>query len=189
VNKDIKQLNNIKLIHSNPWGFGIHSPYVFNLVTKVIFGERHCFNPLSFSIRRNKKMKFRQMILRFIDFLKPDKIIIVGKSASAQPEFSNFAEKFQWIQLPELAGIPEECQSPLVIWHDAPANRDVRLTYQRGACWILNNCKDLKMKEFMIYLRNSEKVRVTIEVNNTGIVIFNENFQKQNYVICDWFLY
>jgi hypothetical protein len=156
-------------------------------VTKVIFGKKRFFYPSPFWARKNKQMKIRHMILRFIDFLKPDKIVIVGKRDSAYPEFSDIAEKFQVTQLPELAGIPEEFQFPLVIWYNSPGIRDNNLTYQGEACWILINCKDLKMKEFMIYLRNSEKVRVTIEVDNTGIVIFNENFQKQNYVICDWF--
>jgi len=134
-------------------------------------------------------MKISQMIFRLIGFLKPEKIVIVSKNASRFQEFSEIAEKFQLIQLPEMPEITEDFQNPLVIWYSTPEIRDVNFIQHSESCWILVGCKELKMKEFMINLRNSQNVSVTIEVNNIGIVIFNEIFQKQNYVIYNWFLY
>jgi len=173
----------MKTIRSNPLGFGIHSPYVYHLVTRVLFGKHDPLRNkvlLSFPINSQRRRELRT-IVRLTDHFRPERIIFSGKEEETLLLRTFFPE------IPVLSSLPEETRagnvremiisaSPAAFPEDIPA-------YGEEACWILRNCGNFEMKRLFDKLRLSKDVPLTIEVKNTAIIVFSWKFRKQDYVV------
>lgn len=179
----------MKIIRSNPLGFGIHSPFVYHLVTKVIFSPGNCLLAFPFASEKKKAMFVRKMINRLTDYIHPEIIIIFGPKENLPIGFPEIEERFKCLYPSKLSDIAGNFKRSLFLINAVPENTEIHSVQSKEAYWILLNCNDLKMRQFLNNCKNSEKVSVTIEVFNTGIIIFSEIFQKQNYIILDWFRY
>ncbi len=181
----------MKVIRSNPWGFGIHSPYVYQLVTKVIFGKQS-FSPKEKSALRGsgngvwgKKNQLCRLILDF----EPDRIMLAGEGRLADLLGSPLFQQFPYRPI-----FPEEIsllgnEKEIVIFDDYYGTLFDIPDYQVPAIWVLFNLFDLNSKSLFNKLRNSQHVALTIEVNRMGIAIFNRNFKKQDFKILRWFFF
>ena len=171
------------VITSNRWGFGIHSPFVYRLVTRVICGRLNPFRnrfPLPGNMCRREK-RITEVVVRMIEFFRPEEIHVVTGPGFLQSlilekyrngtvfcrEAKRDFERYTWFQI-EYQRISEEIE------------------YRGNRVLILIDLKDAGTLGYFRELQNDPGVTITIEVKNMGIVIINPVYQKQNFYIRRW---
>jgi len=175
----------MKVIRSNPWGFGIHSPFVYHLVTRVIFGNGISLSekvPGIFDTNRRLKRK-AELILRLARYFDPEVIVLEEKNDDFTQYLRNLLSFKEIKTFAELTSQKAGTGLELVIGATSGFFQDAIPGNTGSAVWILTRLEDFEMRTLFNKLRLSKKVSLTTEVNKTGIVIFNHNFRKQNYVI------
>lgn len=181
----------MKVIKSNPWGTGIHSPYVYHLVATVIFGKKSALQE-DFSCCRVTGFRVSERIghlFRLIDDFQPDTLILAGEGNRFDPSRCDLFMRFRFRQISsdEVKWLGNEKE--FVIFDDLKGTLFDIPRYTVPAMWVLWDLQKLEQSLFFTKLRNSQKVSLTIEVNRMGIVIFNQNFRKQDYQVRRWFLF
>ncbi len=127
------------------------------------------------------------MIFRLVDFFSPAKIRIVGNLCFPGSPGFRFCERTTFATGEDFPGIFDFENNEMIIWKETPGILPEIRTPIHDSCWILMNLRNKEMQKFMDYLRNSPAVQVTLEVHRTGIVIFNRELQKQDYVLLNSF--
>lgn len=181
----------MKVIKSNPWGTGIHSPYVYHLVAKVIFGKKSAFRE-DFSCCRQTGFGVAERIgwlFSLIDDFQPDTLILAGEENRFDPSRCDLFNRFRFRQIysDQLNWLGNEKE--FVIFDGLNCTLFDIPGYAVPAIWVLWDLHELEQSLLFTKLRNSQKVSLTIEVNRMGIVIFNRNFRKQDYQVRRWFLF
>ena len=181
----------MKVTKSNPLGFGIHSPYVYHLVAKVIFGKKKSIpgnHPRCLFSGFGERERISQ-VLRLIDYFQPEIITLVGEGHGIKQSWCDSFQQLHCRNISsgeiKLSGIKKE----FVIFDGFNGTLFEIPDYSDLSMWILFDLQPLELKALFNKLRNSKKVPLTIEVNRMGIVIFNRNLSKQDYHIRRWFLF
>jgi hypothetical protein len=176
----------MKKIKSNRWGFGIHSPFVYKLVTKVIYGNtilptRNC----AFPVKTKSIDRWRSLlIVRLIIFLKP-KMVMVSECVPCQPEIDQLYINTQTgNKSAYLKGIHMKLQTNVYEKFVVSPEPDISgIELSDHSVWIIPDTRRPGSKELFLSLQNNPCVSITLEVKGTGIVIHNSEYQKQNYLI------
>ena len=163
-------------------GYGIHSPYAFQLVTQVIYGkptaqEQRAFSVLTPTQRRSAALivriskAFSNNALRLSDNLTPaihEALQQVVSAEKLQPLADNAAESIVWISettdLPTLQNLISTASSSTII-----ALQDIHTSPAQHLIW-----------QTVIL---DERVRVSMDLYDLGLLIFQPKLQKQNYLI------
>ncbi len=181
----------MKIIRSNQWGTGIHSPYLYRLVTKVICGkEYHLPDSINTCMGINKRdLRRAKMIAGMISFFHPERVIFIGGDDVFRKLISESRPAGVDCYSPDSDQVHFEFRNEFVIWERFDGVLPELPDDPENLTWILSDIKNPEMRYLMDNLRNSEKVSVTLEVNHSGIIIFNKNLQKENFVIHRCFFY
>ena len=177
--------NNIKPIISNPRGHRIHSPFAYKLVSEVIFRQEKkdwfLFKP-KIQVKSDKKQIYN-LISRLVDYLKPDRIVILGK----KPGDNGFQlDGIPTVRLTDISAVHKEyfpAGGDFVIWLEGPSTPVNLPGLDTGNVWFLHGLKETGMYDFFEKLKSLGNVRQTFELNSCGIIIFNPEFQKEDFVI------
>jgi hypothetical protein len=179
----------MKIISSNRWGFGIHSPYIYSLISRVIYGKRSMaphLRPSGMKLNRKEKM-FLALADRLIRFYKPGLIVLAGRNDEFHRWIAHTHPDVQVVYLREPGRyIPEE-NHQFVIWAGLPETMPDIPCHLNNVCWIFRKDNRYCMDFLMNNLRISEKVSVTLDLHHAGIAIFNRDLQKENYEIRRFF--
>jgi hypothetical protein len=171
-----------KTIRSNPFGFRIHSPFVYRLVTRGLFGKTTL---TSFEISILKKLSFRERcktlrVINFIRYIHPDRVVTLYGAGKGFP-FSMTCQTATGEQGLKSQGgsIPGDCDELLVIY-DVPA---FRLPLSEHHVLVLANLRDPACRKLFDEMIMDTLVSVTLETRGTGFVFFDPLLQKEHYVI------
>jgi hypothetical protein len=175
----------MQIIYSNPWGFKIHSPYVFQLVTKGLF-KRKIKNPeeinLKWHLNFQQKRKLN-CILNLIGYFGTDKIHLVDQSSFPGLQIREIFQNRISDKKEDHCGFPGTTPR-ISIGIDPFLSLPVA---SEEDIWILTDMKNQENRNLFREKQCNALVSITIEVCNMGIIIFNSSFQKQNYHIRCWF--
>jgi hypothetical protein len=175
----------MKIIGSNRWGCGIHSPYIYTLISRVIYGNEFR-SPLPPDTRktsdRNVK-RFLDITGRLIRFFKPGMIVITGQKEETNYLIAQICPDTPVIHTGEVNAYVPETNHEFVIWNEIPESIPEIPGPLYKSLWIFRKGHVHRMNFLMNELRFSEKVSVTLNLKHTAIVIFNQDLQKENFVI------
>ncbi len=174
----------MKVIHSNRRGAGIHSPYAYRLVTGAIFAPEAGAEEAALRSLRPRRLRKQAMLAqRLASFLKPRQVVIAGDSSFWSRVFNHIPEKITFAESSAFSALPAGPGSQLVVWSEAPQLSAEIPQYGDVSFWILPGTDREPMARFLAFLRESPAVQVTLEVFRTGIVVFNGDLQKQDYIL------
>jgi hypothetical protein len=175
----------MKVISSNRWGCGIHSPYVYSLVSRVIYGtEFRCQQqPAGWKKPKRSIRHYLDVTGRLIRFFRPELIVITGQKEESGHLVEKIFPDIPVLQVGEATTYVPESNHEFVIWDEIPDKIPQIPGPLYKSIWILRKGLGARMNFLMNELRFSEKVSVTLNLQHTGIVIFNKDLQKENFVI------
>lgn len=176
-------MSGFKIIRSNKKGFRIHSPFVYELVTEVLckdykdvyFRETGVLQPAE---------RFRlNCLYRLLHYFCPEKVFFHKPlTAETEKELKYMLDSDFFYSEPSGDGVSED----IVTFPFAVLDETVfrRLTHfpENSAVWFIekNLCSGDSVFE---NLPECEKGIITVELKYAGIIIFNDKFHTQKYVI------
>jgi len=177
-------------IKSDKCGRHIHSPFVYRLVANVIFSPYpfYSFQEIDDLIPSISDAEESKIIFRLVNFFRFNEVYFVGMDSNllenicriAKPDLNfYYQEKFP---LPELA-VEKTTYKRLIICQNNPNYLLTNCFPKNPEVWIILKPGIAKFENLFMMLKSQEKVKITMELTNLGIVIFNDNFDKQDYVI------
>lgn len=174
-------------------GYGIHSPFAFNLVTGVIYerGAYYAYDQLKReypTVQDEYPTKDLQLLLRLCNDARPRRGVVVASECDAvvaymkagcrECEFTHWddakqmnLEKVDWLYV----GREADVQKVLGLMVDKMAESAVivvRDIYQSD-----------QVKQAWDKMKRSERVRVTFDLYDFGLAYFEQRLNKEDYVI------
>lgn len=163
-------------------GYGVHSPYMFNLIMKVLRDKRsNLYHYPVFNTNKNRDKKLLRLSYRIFSFMKPELVYISGVRSSLMSKnitTTNYTTDFSQI---------ESCS---ILWFDTPHAHYSQKEIEQLEHWatttsgnhsilITNINKDSKQRE--LWLRLTPLAKVKVEMMWCGLLIFDTKLQVGSY--------
>lgn len=238
--QDIKEKSIYRLKTRHHKGFGIHSPYLYRLISAVLEEKwpYYCYNHIesirellsndirSFNQNNKKDGRCGQLLFRLIQDAQYKTLLELGTSAGLETQYMAFANKkakcISVTSSVEIAEIVQKSQKH----NEKQSIKNIELKILRsgdsfeeiineldnldfvyfnepigglkisdlfdyclkrrnnGSIFVLKKIHmDSERREFWEKIMRQPEVRVTIDLYDMGIVIFNPDLEKNNYVI------
>ncbi len=178
----------MKAIRSNKKGFGIHSPFVYRLVTRVLFvdAEFYDFEEIE-KLQMNKEEKEQlKLLFRLLNFFQPEKVLYFEKFPGNVLEIlkkAAYSAGFLWIEQNQNQLKEFFSENSFSVFNEDQFNKMTVFPEKQSVWFIKKKNNSTKTGHFFQPLPESERGKITIELENAGIVIFDDKFPAQDYVI------
>ena len=144
--------------------YGIHSPFVFQLYTKVIETKNFCYN-------RSKKNS--ALISRLFSHFEPKTVVEIGSH-----KFSKKSMKYHQ----DFQNIKKSLIDFIYVQKSTKENLNNALKYMHNdSILVVNNIH--KSKEEWQFLQNHSKVNVSINLFEIGLIFFRQQQEEQHFTI------
>ena len=177
-------MNELKIIRSDKSGKRIHSPFIYRLVSNILlvpypFYSFSEIEKMDNSVLVLEDLKF---IFRLVNHFQFETIMFNGEKDTQIETVCKLAKSDIKFETKEAdLGLHDKCEySRLLVMNKD--NSDIESFPESPEIWVIMN-EDLEKMELFTNLRVHSEVQITLKLNRIGIVIFNKNFEKQNYVI------
>ncbi len=175
----------MKLIRSNKKGFGIHSPSVFHLVTRVLFPrpDVDCFIKDKF-FHENRVAENLNLIFRLLHFYQPSRVLYVGEEGEGETEFLKKAAPSAEFVFQEPGQERNELKTfPFVIFAGIISIPEMSDSEKKLVWCVKIPNKNRKMADFFQSLVSEPYVSVSIRLKEFGIILIDRNIPRHGYVI------
>ena len=172
----------MKAIRSNKKGVRIHSPFVYGLVTGVLYDDSINIDFTDTEVSQSEKRLQLNMLYRLLNFFRPEKVLFSAPlTAETEKQLKDkLNSDFYYYETFE-SGLEETILSfPFTVLSESVFSRLTRFPENNSVWFIIKNNPSSKVFK---NLPECESGRITIELKHSGIVIFNNNFYTQGYVI------
>lgn len=180
----------MKIIYSNKSGKNIHSPFIYRLVANVLFSPHpfYAFSEIDTILENRQESQESQLIFRLINHFQFIEILVIGSQDSVLEKVCRMAKSDIQFYYSEIKFVKDEIEENnkyqrLVIVNDSEEILKTHTIPNSSEIWVIRNIGHEKTKEYFKMLKMRSEVKITIQLNQLVIVIFNEIFEKQNYVI------
>ncbi|NCB07866.1 MAG: hypothetical protein EOM73_06865 [Bacteroidia bacterium] len=175
----------MKLIRSNKKGFGIHSPSVFQLVTRVLFPPPDVDGFIKDKFfHENRVEENLKLIFRLLHFYQPARVLYVGEVGEGEPDFLKKAVPSAEFVFQESSKERDELKAfPFVIFAGIIPMPEMYDSEKKLVWCVKIPKKNKKMADFFQSLVSEPYVSVSIRLKEFGIIIVDRNILKHGYVI------
>ena len=182
-------------------GYGIHSPFAFNLVTGVIYEDSNYYvydllSNVHASVSDGLRMKDQKLLFRLVNNFEPRVALVLGSPSDLTLRYLHEGRRSaHWLHL-DSSGDGSH-KSFLVNMHD-----QIDFIYV-NSCGLLDGfipqlfslssdtsvwvIREIHKNNSMLHLWNSilsfPQVRVSFDLYDFGIVCFEQRLNKENYII------
>ena len=190
-------IKNLKYLFVSKTKHGVHSPYVFDLVTKVInantnLQEYRLIEQLE--LKGKKSKKYLKLLLRLCRYFKPKNILEISSSSLVKSELLakiNPESKLFYVHNNKTKQDPElKVMDLIFIKPDINSNNTLN-DFELGLKHIHNDSfliienihKTKKMENAWSKIITHNKVSVSIDLFQIGIIFFRKEQVKENFII------
>ena len=191
-----------RLKFRNKYGYGVHSPFMFNFVMKVLRGKDHSFDTIIFNKKLfSNKKKYFLMVLRLVNYYNPNKITIRGDFYNEIADYIDTAWPKRYLNVNNIDGIDlfyalkdsalYAVISKLIILRKNSHTLE-------GVCDFINSeeFKNNKLRVCILieninknsynhnlWLKLKNLATVTVDMSRYGLLLFDNNIQKGYYSV------
>ena len=183
----------IKFLWNSKNEHGVHSPFVFDLVTKCFYDKSKY---PEYSLLNNNPKKIR-LLFRIIRYFKPKTILEIGNPTELDTNiFSSEIISFEDFEKNKLFNNDKTFDFRLstidFIYFNQNESQKTTLAYfelllptiTNDAVWIINDIHKSKENEnTWDIIKKHPKVKVTIDTFHFGMVFFRAEQEKEHFVI------
>lgn len=182
----------LKFIWNSKNQHGVHSPFVYNLVTKCFYDttnyeEYSILKSNQKSINRSISSKQVKLLFRVVHYLQPKSILEIGNSLESATSVFSLGHKNATISLQKSSSEFYD----LIYFGENPSQKEIldyfemlHPTSTNDSVWIVNAIHGSKdMEEAWEIIKNNPKVTVTIDTFYLGFVFFRNEQKKEHFVI------
>ena len=183
----------LKFLWNSKNEHGVHSPFVFDLVTKCFY-DKTKFPEYSLLKNTSKKNK---LLFRVVRYFQPKTILEIGNSTEIDTNiFSSEITKFEEFQKNKLSKNDNTFHFPLLTFHFIYINKShsqkttldyfemLLPTITNDSVWIINDIHEsIENENFWDIIKKHPKVKVTIDTFHFGMVFFRVEQEKEHFVI------
>ena len=184
-------------------GYGVHSPFAFSLITDVIY-EKMPYYAYSSLKEEQKKMvrecgwtkgsqKVNRFLFRLVNRVQPDTIIEVGRPSSTALYLQSAKPSASYLFASDLSELFLDADTPVdFLYMNNYQNPELmeevfhicaqRVTL-KSVFVVQGICYSKKMKTLWNQLKEDERVGVTFDLYDLGLLFFDKTKIKQHYIV------
>lgn len=189
-----------RLKFRNKYGYGVHSPFMFNLVMRILRGRDKEID--LFFLNKNlpsKNKKYNTMLLKLINYYKPEKITVRGEGYTEIVEYVNLVwpNKFkgfydvkncEFVYFLETKVITMEVSKIVILRRHSSVTEDIcdfinTDEFKDGKLRVCIIVENINKNSFNhdLWLKLKRLTTVTVDMSKYGILLFDNNIQKGYY--------
>ena len=188
----------------NRCGYGIHSPFAFGMVTDVIYERRSYYSYRTLSKEKKEYLKAKgweresskinHLLFRLVNRIQPKEIITIGRpcvstlylrAGKPTAQFTLMSPDSTHASLNHSTPIDflyiDDCQNPAAV--EDVFNGFVDCATPHGVFVIRGICYSSKMKRLWKQIIEDERVGITFDLYDIGLLFFDLGKIKQHYII------
>ena len=186
-------------------GYGVHSPFAFNFITRVIF-ERSAYYKYASLRALEKQMKHtrgaewlyeplrvKKLLFRLVNFAQPATIVDAGRLAASSLYLKAGCEHADYVGAADLSGLFLEAGVPVdfLYLHDYRHPDFVEEVFhvcvpratERSVFVVEGICYSRPMKKLWRKMQADARVGITFDLYDLGILFFDKSKAKQDYIV------
>lgn len=176
----------IKFLWNSKNEHGVHSPFVFDLVTKCFY-DKTIF-PEYFLLKNTSKKN--KLLFRVVRYFQPKTILEIGNSTEIDTNiFSEEITTFEEFQKNILSN--NNIAFDLVYFNQNESQKNMLAYFElllptitNDSVWIINDIHEsIENENFWDIIKKHPKVKVTIDTFHFGMVFFRAEQEKEHFVI------
>ncbi|MDR2627339.1 MAG: hypothetical protein LBC40_04825 [Dysgonamonadaceae bacterium] len=181
-------------------GFGVHSPFAFGLINKVIEETKPFYifeeiekNAAGRHGKLSPQKKYGRLLFRLVNFFHAETVLQIGISDPTWPEYLSAAAKHLIVvdgnHLQAVNNILADTERLDLLFLNV--SKDPELTRQlfdrciahvhRQTVWVVDGIHKKQMRECWKNLKKRNDVPITMDLYVLGLVFFNSDMYKKNY--------
>ncbi len=186
-------------------GHGVHSPFAFNLITKVIDENTPYYKYKDLIVKQNElapqrdknwkyeSEKVKRLLFRLVNYAQPDTIVDAGKIAASSLYLKAGKEGVDYISASELSGLFLEADVPVdfLYLHDYRRPEFVEEVFRicvarttgKSICIVEGIGYTPQMKALWKRMQQDERAGITFDLYDLGILFFDKTKIKQDYIV------
>ena len=209
-------MNNLKLAFARPLvrlcrfrhrcGYGVHSPFAFNLITQVIYQRTpyYKYSALLEAESRwerqgpttipNESLKVKRLLFRLVNHARPAVIVDAGTPTPASLYLQAGKTDARLISIQQMEELPPEMKETVGFLYLHAWNRPdfVEEIFQRciphatrQSVFVISGIGyTTRMRALWKKLRCNPQVGITFDLYDMGILFFDRTMNKQDYTVC-----
>lgn len=188
--------NYLKFLYNSKNQHGVHSPFVFNLVTKCFYNKANFAEYSELKSLQKPSLKTVKLLFRIVNYFKPNDVLTIGKPNSSlilalllgkqSAEHTSVETKGDLNQL-----LTEKPTFDLIFFETNNNQMPILEVFEfllptakNNSVWIFNDIySNSEIQNSWQTIKNHPKVTVTIDTFAIGLVFFRTEQQKQHFTI------
>lgn len=184
-------------------GYGVHSPFAFSLITDVIYENTPYYAYHALQEEQRKKVrecgwsksrgKINRFLFRLVNKVQPATVIEVGQPSTASLYLQSAKPSASYLFASDLSGLFLDADTPVdFLYMNNYQNPELmeevfhicaqRVTL-KSVFVVQGICYSKKMKTLWNQLKEDERVGVTFDLYDLGLLFFDKTKIKQHYIV------
>lgn len=186
-------------------GYGVHSPFAFSLITQVIYESTPYYKYKDLAVEQKKLVsqkdknwtyeskKVKRLLFRLVNYTQPDTIVDAGRLAASSLYLKAGKEGADYTSASELSELFLEAGVPVdfLYLHDYRNPEFVEEVFRicaartaKKSIFVVEGIRYTpQMKKLWKCMMQDEKVGITFDLYDIGILFFDKTKIKQDYIV------
>ncbi len=187
-------------------GYGVHSPFAYNFITRVIYEKTPYYKYADLRVQEKTRMgqeradwlyeplKVKRLLFRLVNYARPRTIVDAGHLSASSLYLKAGCLKAGYIGMREPGDLCLDAGSSVdfLYIHDYQDPVFSLVAFELCASHACETSVFVvegigytpRMRQLWQRIRQDERVGITFDLYDLGILFFNKAMNKQDYIVC-----
>lgn len=180
-------------------GYGIHSPFAFNLITQILYSSYsyYAFSDILKKVGHDPEKEINQISFRLVNHFKPNNILEINPGNGVSSLYiTSQSAVINYTSVETIHGIPQVEELASYNKYDAifinldgkenflPSLENLFGISNENCFWVINTINKKLSKQLWRHIVNDSRISVTFDFKNkTGIAFMRSAYYKQHFSV------